>query len=98
MNGMGNIEHWIGHPAIASMREAVMRAGIFGTAAAFEALHEDGFEVVRITDTQGAVSDRDALAQVLAHVINRVSTEGRDDEHGHIFAAGKAALDHYGGQ
>jgi hypothetical protein len=33
------------------------------------------------------------LVTTLGHVINRVSTEGRDDEHGHIFATGKAALE-----
>jgi hypothetical protein len=32
------------------------------------------------------------LREALAHVINRVSTERRDDAHGHIFAVGKAAL------
>lgn len=47
----------------------------------------------------GAVEERDRLRtenerlrEALAHVINRVSTERRDDEHGHIFAVGKAAL------
>jgi hypothetical protein len=48
---------------------------------------------------RGAVEERDRLRaenerlrEALAHVINRVSTERRDDEHGHIFAVGKAAL------
>lgn len=34
----------------------------------------------------------DRLAGALTHVINRVSTEGRDDEHGHIFTTGEWAL------
>lgn len=33
------------------------------------------------------------LADTLRHVINRVSTEGRDDEHGMIFTAGEAGLE-----
>lgn len=35
----------------------------------------------------------DRLESSLCHVINRVSTEGRDDEHGHIFLVGKAAIE-----
>jgi superfamily II helicase len=46
----------------------------------------------------GAVSEIERLRETLAHVINRVSTEGRDDEHGLIFTAGKAALDRTRGQ
>jgi hypothetical protein len=46
----------------------------------------------------GAVKDIERLREALAHVINRVSTEGRDDQHGHIFAVGKAALDRTGGR
>lgn len=49
---MGNIEH---HPAMASMCEGVMRASRFGTMAAFEALREDGFEVVPASQLEGAV-------------------------------------------
>jgi hypothetical protein len=37
-------------------------------------------------------AENERLREALAHVINRVSTERRDDEHGHIFAVGKAAL------
>lgn len=44
------------------------------------------------SDLDGLKRAYERVSEALAHVINRVSTEHRDDEHGHIFLVGHHAL------
>lgn len=57
-----------------------------------KALGDTLVEYVLAERLREAEADIERLRTTLTHVINRVSTEGRDDEHGHIFTVGKAAL------